>query len=83
VHAIPGYRPLLTGLVDASVVRVVYVDGAGRTIYLDQQRGSGPGEPQISTGARNRATWSTDGVLLTLTATMPADEFRALVRQVR
>ncbi|HEU4700429.1 MAG TPA: zf-HC2 domain-containing protein [Gemmatimonadales bacterium] len=86
LHVIDGYRPLVTGLTAPGVVRAVYTDAAGHLITLDQRRGreGRASEPQITTsGNRSTAEWAIGDVSLTLSAAMPADDFRSLVRRVR
>jgi anti-sigma factor RsiW len=95
LHAIDGMTRQLVGLVSPQlvpgadsmrpVVRAVYVDRTGRTLYLDQQRAR-PGQldlpftPQVGP---NGLSWMAGSVLLVLQSDLPQDSLRALARRVR
>jgi len=96
LHAIDGMTRQLVGLVSPklvpgadtarAVVRAVYVDRNGRTLYLDQQRVR-PGQldlpftPQV--GPNGQLSWMAGPVLLVLQSDLPQDSLRALARRVR
>jgi Putative zinc-finger len=96
LHAIDGMTRQLVGLVSPqlvpgadstrAVVRAVYVDRNGRTLYLDQQRVR-PGQldlpftPQV--GPNGQLSWMAGSVLLVLQSDLPQDSLRALARRVR
>jgi hypothetical protein len=96
LHAIDGMTRQLVGLVSPRVVpgadtarpvvRAVYVDRNGRTLYLDQQRAR-PGQldlpftPQV--GPNGQLSWMVGPVLLVLQSDLPQDSLRALARRVR
>jgi hypothetical protein len=96
LHAIDGMTRQLVGLVspqlvpgaDATrpVVRAVYVDRTGRTLYLDQQRVR-PGQLDLpftpQTGPNGQQSWMAGSVLLVLQGDLTPDSLRALARRVR
>ena len=96
LHAIDGMTRQLVGLVspqlvpgsDATrpVVRAVYVDRTGRTIYLDQQRVR-PGQLDLpftpQTGPNGQQMWMAGSVLLVLQGDLGPDSLRSLSRRVR
>jgi Putative zinc-finger len=96
LHAIDGMSRQLVGVVspqlvpgsDTSrgVVRAVYVDRAGRLIFLDQQRVR-PGQtnlPFTPLAERNgELRWMAGQVMLVLQGDLPTDSLRLLYRRVR
>jgi hypothetical protein len=69
-----------------AVVRAVYVDRAGRLIYLDQQRVRAgqtdlPFTPQARRNGELR--WMAGQVLVVLQADLPTDSLRFIARRVR
>jgi hypothetical protein len=96
LHAIDGMTRQLVGLVSPQlvpgsdttrpVVRAVYVDRTGRTIYLDQQRVR-PGQLDLpftpQTGPNGQQMWMTGSVLLVLQGDLGPDSLRSLSRRVR
>jgi len=96
LHAIDGMTRQLVGLVspqlvpgsDATrpVVRAVYVDRTGRTIYLDQQRVR-PGQLDLpftpQTGPNGQQMWMAGSTLLVLQGDLGPDSLRSLARRVR
>jgi hypothetical protein len=96
LHAIDGMSRQLVGVVapqlvpgsDTSrpVVRAVYVDRAGRLIFLDQQRVR-PGQtnlPFTPQAERNgELRWMAGQVMLVLQSDLPTDSLRFLFRRVR
>lgn len=96
LHAIDGMTRQLVGLVspqlvpgaDTSrpVVRAVYVDRNGRTLYLDQQRVR-PGQLDLpftpQTGPNGQQSWMAGSVMLVLQGDLTPDSLRALARRVR
>lgn len=96
LHAIDGMSRQLVGVVspqlvpgsDTSrpVVRAVYVDRAGRLIFLDQQRVR-PGQtnlPFTPQAERNgELRWMAGQVMLVLQSDQPTDSLRFLFRRVR
>jgi hypothetical protein len=96
LHAIDGMTRQLIGLVSPQlvpgsdttrpVVRAVYVDRTGRTIYLDQQRVR-PGQLDLpftpQTGANGQQMWVSGSVLLVLQGDLGPDSLRSLARRVR
>ena len=69
-----------------AVVRAVYVDRAGRLIFLDQQRVR-PGQmdlPFTPQAERNgELRWMAGQVMLVLQSDLPTDSLRFLFRRVR
>jgi hypothetical protein len=96
LHAIDGMSRQLVGLVSPQlvsgadstrpVVRAVYVDRSGRTLYLDQQRVR-PGQLDLpftpQAGPNGQLSWMSGSVLLVLQGDLPPDSLRALARRVR
>jgi len=96
LHAIDGMTRQLVGLVSPQlvpgsdstrpVVRAVYVDRTGRTIYLDQQRVR-PGQLDLpftpQTGPNGQQMWMAGSVLLVLQGDLGPDSLRSLARRVR
>jgi hypothetical protein len=96
LHAIDGMTRQLVGLVSPQlvpgsdttrpVVRAVYVDRTGRTIYLDQQRVR-PGQLDLpftpQTGPNGQQMWMAGSVLLVLQGDLGPDSLRSLSRRVR
>jgi hypothetical protein len=96
LHAIDGMSRQLVGVVSPqlvpgsdtsrAVVRAVYVDRAGRLIFLDQQRVR-PGQPNLPftpLAERNgELRWMAGQVMLVLQSDLPTDSLRLLFRRVR
>ena len=96
LHAIDGMSRQLVGAVSPqlvpgsdtsrAVVRAVYVDRAGRLIFLDQQRVR-PGQadlPFTPHAERNgELRWMAGQVMLVLQGDLPTDSLRLLYRRVR
>src|SRR5262249_44659357 len=96
LHAIDGLTRQLVGLVSPQlvpgadsnrpVVRAVYVDRNGRTLYLDQQRVR-PGQLDLpytpQTGPNGQQMWMAGSVLLVLQGDLAPDSLRSLARRVR
>jgi Putative zinc-finger len=96
LHAIDGMTRQLVGLVSPQlvpgsdstrpVVRAVYVDRTGRTIYLDQQRVR-PGQLDLpftpQTGPNGQQMWMAGSTLLVLQGDLGPDSLRSLARRVR
>lgn len=96
LHAIDGMSRQLVGVVSPqlvpgsdtsrAVVRAVYVDRAGRLIFLDQQRVR-PGQtnlPFTPLAERNgELRWMAGQVMLVLQSDLPTDSLRFLYRRVR
>ena len=96
LHAIDGMSRQLVGLVSPQlvsgadsmrpVVRAVYVDRTGRTLYLDQQRVR-PGQLDLpftpQAGPNGQLAWMSGSVMLVLQGDLPPDSLRALARRVR
>ncbi len=96
LHAIDGMTRQLVGLVSPQlvpgadptrpVVRAVYVDRSGRTLYLDQQRVR-PGQLDLpftpQTGPNGQQSWMAGSVMLVLQGDLTPDSLRALARRVR
>ncbi len=96
LHAIDGMSRQLVGVVSPqlvpgsdtsrAVVRAVYVDRAGRLIFLDQQRVR-PGQPNLPftpLAERNgELRWMAGQVMLVLQSDLPTDSLRLLYRRVR
>jgi len=96
LHAIDGMTRQLVGLVSPQlvpgadptrpVVRAVYVDRSGRTLYLDQQRVR-PGQLDLpftpQTGPNGQQSWMAGSVMLVLQGDFTPDSLRALARRVR
>lgn len=96
LHAIDGMSRQLVGVVSPqlvpgtdisrAVVRAVYVDRAGRLIFLDQQRVRAgqtdlPFTPQARRNGELR--WMAGQVLVVLQADLPTDSLRFIARRVR
>lgn len=96
LHAIDGMSRQLVGVVSPqlvpgtdtsrAVVRAVYVDRAGRLIFLDQQRVRAgqtdlPFTPQARRNGELR--WMAGQVLVVLQADLPTDSLRFIGRHVR
>ena len=96
LHAIDGMSRQLVGVVSPqlvpgsdtsrAVVRAVYVDRAGRLIFLDQQRVRAgqtdlPFTPQARRNGELR--WMAGQVLVVLQADLPTDSLRFIARHVR
>ncbi len=96
LHAIDGMSRQLVGVVSPqlvpgsdtsrAVVRAVYMDRAGRLIFLDQQRVR-PGQtnlPFTPLAERNgELRWMAGQVMLVLQGDLPTDSLRLLYRRVR
>lgn len=96
LHAIDGMSRQLVGVVSPqlvpgsdtsrAVVRAVYVDRAGRLIFLDQQRVR-PGQtnlPFTPLAERNgELRWMAGQVMLVLQSDLPTDSLRLLFRRIR
>jgi hypothetical protein len=96
LHAIDGMSRQLVGVVSPqlvpgsdtsrAVIRAVYMDRAGRLIFLDQQRVR-PGQtnlPFTPQAERNgELRWMAGQVLLVLQGDLPTDSLRFLWRRVR
>jgi predicted anti-sigma-YlaC factor YlaD len=96
LHAIDGMSRQLVGVVSPqlvpgsdtsrAVVRAVYVDRAGRLIFLDQQRVR-PGQTDLPATPQARRNgelrWMSGQVLLVLQADLPTDSLRFIAHRVR
>jgi hypothetical protein len=96
LHAIDGMSRQLVGVVSPqlvpgsdtsrAVVRAVYMDRAGRLIFLDQQRVR-PGQtnlPFTPQAERNgELRWMAGQVMLVLQSDLPTDSLRLLYRRIR
>jgi len=90
VHVIEGMTPQFIGLTRTQlipgttstrpVVRVVYLDAAGRLILLDQQRMAGSQAPGTPTGSFR---WAIGDVMLYLRGEPSPDVLRSLQARVR
>ena len=96
LHAIDGMSRLLVGVVSPqlvpgtdtsrAVVRAVYVDRAGRLVFLDQQRvrAGQQGLPYTPQAGRNgELRWMAGQVLVVLQSDQPTDSLRLLYRRIR
>lgn len=96
LHAIDGMSRQLVGVVSPqlvpgsdtsrAVVRAVYIDRAGRLIFLDQQRAR-PGQPNLpftlQSDRSGELRWMAGQVMLVLQGDLPTDSLRLLYRRVR